>query len=152
MMNDIEKNKELIAKHPYLLPRYEWGDEPIEDYDYSYTLLDDMPDGWRKAFGEQMCGEITEVLKKYNYLNDYRVVQIKEKLASLRWYDNGAPEGAFEEINSIINKYECLSENTCIRCGKPATKMSLGWIDPYCDECAKELEKRGMRFKDIDKL
>lgn len=79
MTNNINKNKELIKKHPYLLPKYLWTDEPIEDYDYSFTLLDDMPDGWRKAFGEQMCDEITAVLKRYNFLNDYRIIEIKEK-------------------------------------------------------------------------
>lgn len=97
-----------------------------------------------------MCDEITAVLKRYNFLNDYRIIEIKEKYGSLRWYDNGAPEGAFEEIGKIIHKYENISERTCIRCGKPATKMSLGWISPYCNECAEILQKRGVRFKDID--
>ena len=145
-------NKDLIKKHPYLLPRHVWTDDPIEDYDYSFTLLDDMPEGWRKAFGEQMCDEITAVLKKYNFLNDYRVVQVKEKYGSLRWYDYGAPDGAFEEINKIIHKYEVLSAKTCINCGKPATKISLGWISPYSDECANLLQKRGVRFKNIDEF
>ena len=36
-MSDIEKNKELIKKYPFLLPRNVWTDKVPEDYDYSYT-------------------------------------------------------------------------------------------------------------------
>ena len=39
------------------------------------------------------------------------------------------------EIFEIIEKYENLSYHTCINCGKPATKISTGWICPYCDNC-----------------
>ena len=34
-----------------------------------------------------------------------------------------------------VDKYENLSYHTCINCGKPATKISTGWICPYCDNC-----------------
>ena len=98
----------------------------------SYTELDNMPDGWRKAFGIQMCKEIKNELKKYNYLYKYRIAQIKEKFGILRWYDNGSPDGC---VYPIINKYEDLSWRTCIVCGKPATKISKGWISPFCDNC-----------------
>ena len=30
---------------------------------------------------------------------------------------------------------------TCIVCGKPATKMSTGWISPYCDDCVNPNRK-----------
>lgn len=96
----------------------------------SYTELDAMPEGWRKAFGLQMCDEIKEALIKNNYLKQYRIIQIKEKFGTLRWYDAAAPE----EVYRIIDKYEDISEKTCIVCGKPATYISTGWISPYCDE------------------
>lgn len=98
----------------------------------TYTELDHMPTGWRKAFGIQMCKEIKKELIKYNYLYKYRIMQIKEKFGTLRWYDNGSPNGC---VNKIINKYENISYHTCIVCGKPATKISKGWISPYCDNC-----------------
>ena len=129
-------NKELIKRYPFLIPRNVFTDKIVIDLDaeeIEHTLLDEVPDGWRKAFGEQMCEEIREVLIAYDYLEKYRVVQIKEKFGQLRWYDNGAPREVFE----IINKYERLSEVTCIQCGKPATLISKGWISPYCDECVK---------------
>lgn len=31
-----------------------------------------------------------------------------------------------------------LCERTCIVCGEPATRMTRGWICPYCDECCPD--------------
>jgi hypothetical protein len=99
----------------------------------TYTELDAMPKGWRKCFGISMCKEIKASLKRHNYLKEYRITQIKEKWGGLRWYDAGAPE----EVYKIIQKYEYISARTCIMCGKPATKISIGYISPYCDDCYK---------------
>lgn len=97
-----------------------------------HTELDDMPEGWRKAFGLQMCEEIKqELLKTKGHIYDYRIDQIKEKYGGLRWYDHNTTKA----IQDIISKYEAISFRTCISCGKPATKMSKGWISPYCDDC-----------------
>lgn len=144
-----EKNKRLVEKHPYLIPTDEYTSKPLDNYDYSSTLLDDMPPGWKIAFGEQMCDEITEILKQYDYLDKYKVVQVKEKFGQLRWYDDGSlPDGVYGKINDVLMKYEHLSERTCVCCGKPATKMSTGWISPYCDECAAKV--RNCKFVPID--
>lgn len=97
----------------------------------TYTELDAMDTGWRKAFGIQMCKEIKIALKKHHYLYKYRITQIKEKYGSLRWYDAGAPE----EVYKIISKYEKISAKTCVICGKPAKYISKGWISPYCENC-----------------
>lgn len=99
----------------------------------TYTELDAMEPGWRKAFGIQMCKEIKKELKKYNFLYKYRITQIKEKFGELRWYDSGIPKDS--KIWDIIEKYSEISRKTCINCGKPATKISIGWISPYCDDC-----------------
>jgi hypothetical protein len=127
MKTTKKKNKELIAEYPFLLPRNRFTGEVDLDYNYAYTELDAMPEGWRKAFGEQMCKEIKNALGKN--LNNYRIMQIKEKFGSLRWYDNGATE----KVNRIISKYEILSAVTCIECGEPATRVTKGWISPFCD-------------------
>ena len=136
-----QRNKELIEKYPFLLPRNAWTGEPIEDYDYSYTELDNMPTGWRIAFGEQLCAELMEALG--DDVKDYFIEQIKEKYGELRWYSNWGSE----KIYDIIDKYTHLSRRICIKCGAPATKISLGWISPYCDECAKTMKGN---FKSID--
>lgn len=129
------KNKKLCKRYPFLIIRDWRTDKPM---DYDFTYLDDMPEGWRKAFGKQMCEEIREVLIKGNYLYDYRIAQIKSKWAELRWYDEGTPESIYKELQDVIDKYTELSRKTCICCGRPATKLSCGWIDPFCTECAEK--------------
>lgn len=145
----VRKNRELIEKYPFLAVKdYDCDSDSYfipEDYDYDFTWLDDMPDGWRTAFGEQLCQELKDALDEYNYTDEYIIVQIKEKFGGLRIYDNGIPVGC--RAHDIIRKYEGISYDTCIRCGKPATKMSLGWICPYCYDCAEELK---LRCEDIN--
>ena len=124
----------LCGKYPFLIPRYEWSGEILKDYDYTSTYLDDMPVGWRKAFGEMMCEEIKQELVRCNYLNEYKILQIKEKWGFLHWYDNGTPIGC--KVQEIIDKYSVLSENICIICGKPDVPIiGSGWICPYCKKC-----------------
>ena len=133
-MDKVQKNKELIERYPFLMPRNLWTNEISENYDFSHTYLDDMPDGWRNAFGEEMCEEILEELISTNTLETYRIIQVKEKFGSLRWYDEGGSDRIFWEI---VPKYAARSMQTCIHCGKPATKKSTGWISPWCDACAE---------------
>lgn len=135
----IEKNKALVEEFPFLLPRNRWTDEVPEGYDYSYTELDNMPDGWRSAFGLQMCKELKEILEKAGALTSYRITDIKEKYAILRWYDNGVPVQAETEYLAWQSKFVNLSKGTCIKCGAKATKMSVGYISPYCSECASNM-------------
>jgi len=129
------KKVELIADKQYNF-RYKlltWIDEKILDNIFilpTYTELDAMEPGWRKAFGIQMCKDIRKQLLKEGNLFKYRILQIKEKWGELCWYDAHSST----EIYKIIEKYEEISRNICIICGKPATKMSTGWICPYCDE------------------
>ena len=114
----------------------DWIDTKVLDKIFflpSYTELDTMDSGWRKAFGIQMCKEIKAELKKHKFLYKYRIVQIKEKFGGLRWYDAGIPKDS--KIWDIIDKYTQISYKTCVVCGKPATKISKGWICPYCDDC-----------------
>ena len=139
--------KKLCKRYPFLTIR-DWDDKPLS---FNFTYLDDMPSGWKRAFGIDMCEDIRQVLVKANYLYDYRVGQVKEKYGTLRWYDYGAPSSIFRELQDVIDKYEELSYRTCIRCGRPATKISLGWISPFCDECAEKLSDR-IKFKEIDNV
>lgn len=141
------RNKELCERYPFLIPRNRWTGKILWEYPrsswfyvrpYTFTELDAMPTGWRKAFGIQMCEEIKNVLIKGKYLHDYRVVQVKSKWAELRWYDDGAPSSIYHELQDVIDKYTELSRKTCICCGRPATKLSCGWIDPFCTKCAEK--------------
>ncbi len=129
-----EYNRRLAESYPFLIPRHQGADEPPGDYDYSWTELDAMPDGWRSAFGEQMCEEIRRELLREGGLDEYRVFQIKEKFGSLRWYDNSHSE----TLRRIVSKYEDRSTHTCIRCGNPASRSTSGRIAPLCDSCVPE--------------
>lgn len=149
-----EENRKLCERFPFLTPwnRFSgklitecmdgekgyWPGSPekIPEYDWSYTELDDMPDGWRKAFGMQMCEEIREALVEDGDLNRWRIEQLKEKYGSMRLYDNGTKVGS--RIPAIIDKYERMSERICVSCGKPATRITKGWICPYCDDCCPD--------------
>lgn len=140
------KYKRICKRYPFLIIRNWKTDKPIE---YPYTYLDDMPYGWRRAFGKQMCEEIRKVLIKGRYLYNYRVAEVKEKFGGLRWYDDGAPSSISRELQDIIDKYEELSYSTCICCGRPATKISKNWISPFCDRCAGKLSNR-VEFKEME--
>ena len=136
-MDKREYNKQLIEQYPFLMPYNIWTGKPIDDYDYEYIWLDDMPDGWRNAFGLQMCEELKQALLEEGgekLLSEYKIIQIKEKFGYLRWYDSWTTN----KVQDIVCKYEDLSARTCISCGKPATKISHGWICPWCDNCASE--------------
>lgn len=125
------KNKELIERYPFLQPRNVWTDKVPEDFDYSYTRLDEIPNGWRMAFGLELCEELRIALIEENYLDKFRFSQIKEKYGRLCLYNFGASE----RVHAILRKYEKLSETVCIVCGAPATRITRGWISPFCDNC-----------------
>lgn len=110
-----------------------------------YTHLDSLPKGWRKIIGIQLCKELkAQIINEFGWkhLFKYKVLQVKEKYGSLRWYDSNTSSA----ILDIIDKYEDLSYNTCCNCGKPATKLSKGWICPYCDDCV-QLNKQYIDLK-----
>ena len=97
----------------------------------SFTMYDLMPKGWKNAFGEQYLKDFKAVLKKTGTLRYWKIYDIKEKYGTLRTASNFYNE----EVYKVVLKYENLSMQYCIECGKPATVVSDGWICPYCDNC-----------------
>ena len=145
-----QENNELLEKYPWLYPVSEYTGKPLENYDYSFTWMDDIPLGWNIAFGKQMVEELGALLEKYNYQGEYSICQIKEKFGGLRWYDNGFPTEGYEEYKEWLDKYEELSFKTCIDCGKPAKYFTRGWITPICEDCAKEYEYTEKQLSPIE--
>lgn len=132
-------NKELIEKYPWLQIRNVWTGELVEPENYEFTWLDDLPNGWRKAFGSKMVKELDKILRKANYQNQYQITQIKEKYGVLCWYDNGVPTGTSKEYDKWLAKYEELSKHICLVCGKPGEiDYTQYWLIPLCDEHRKE--------------
>lgn len=111
---------------------------------YGSTELDFLPQGWKKAFGIDICKDLKACFKKTkNKKFRYSIAQIKEKWGSLRWYDNGVPQDISKEYEEIIKKYEEISKNTCILCGKYAIIINnKGWFEPICNNCQKEMKKK----------
>lgn len=119
--------------------RNRWSGEIPEEWNYEFTELDDMPPGWRIAFGIQMLEEIREELIKNNCLDSFRITQIKEKYGGLRFYVYGAPSAVYK----IIDKYEGLSYHVCQFCGAPAeVENSWGWIMTWCENCKEKITNR----------
>lgn len=71
-------NNELVKEYPWLKIRNVWTGQEI-DNDNEFTWFDDLPQGWRIAFGKELIEELDQILRKANYQNDYRIAQIKEK-------------------------------------------------------------------------
>lgn len=131
--------KELINRYPWL-NAYHFGylyicGDVDEDYRKEFDgdcLLLDLPKGWVKSFGVDLCEEIKVALEKANISpNDYKIQQIKEKYGAMRLY----AVGGNDEIDQIIDKYEDISARTCCNCGKPAKYITKGWITPFCEDC-----------------
>lgn len=144
-----DENKKLIEEYPFLLPRVAWTDEVIANYDYEYTVLDMLPDGWRLAFGNEMLKELREILVKGNCLDSYRIVEIKEKFGALRWYSTGYDDDLYEKIRDWENKYERMSARYCINCGKPTKYRTLDYILYLCEECIETEKAKGNGFVDL---
>ena len=119
-----------------------------------YCLYYDIPSGWRNAFGMQLCKDMKHSLlytyireENISYKNIFKyiiayckgikllyglqITQIKEKFGTLRIYVSHGTN----DLHKVIDRYEHLSYNTCINCGKPAEYISNGWISPYCETC-----------------
>lgn len=143
----MNTEKELIEKYPFLQPRNVWTDEIPDNYDYNYCLLkDEIPPGWWERFGIAYCEDLKDILNKYNYLNEFRFVQCKEKYGGLRAYNNGAPE----EWNAHEHAWEYISEHTCVKCGEfPVPMRFYWWISPYCDYHAFELSAGNKKEIDV---
>lgn len=92
------RNKRLLKRYPFLAPCKRWGDTK---YDYTYTEIDMLDTGWRKAFGYLLLEDLKDVLIKANFLHQFRFTEIKEKWGALRLDCNGAPR----EVYDVLSKY-----------------------------------------------
>lgn len=149
MSNEMNRAKWLVSKYPFLRIKdnsvYPWlNTEKVEE-----TWLDDLPEGWFNAFCIEMCDELLAALGKY--VNDFIIIQVKEKYGSMvvyaRWSDKERTEEEQKALNKvsdtvydILYKYMDLSYHTCVRCGQEATEYSSPWVLPFCSECFEEWE------------
>lgn len=121
----------------------DWYNDILTALNAKMWEADFLPEGWTDTFIPEMKKELAIALG--SYVDDFTVFQIKEKYGALRIYwswadreytDDEAKDliGLYKEIETIIRKYERISEKTCVVCGKEATKMTTGWVMPVCNE------------------
>ena len=121
----------LCLKYPFWRMRNIWTGKSAG---YMYTWYDDIPKGWRKAFGKQLSKDLKTALKKNGELFSFRFSQIKEKWGELCLYN----EGGSKEILDLISYYEHLSICYCINCGRPARYISNGYVGYWCEKCGRK--------------
>ena len=139
-------NKALCDRYPFLIPRHVWTDKVFWLHKpYDYTLAEDFPKGWWKAFGIQLCEELREECIKHDYLHQLRLTQIKEKYAELRIYFGLIPVGC--RVHDIVDDYSALSGNICEYCGRPDTAMIMwgGWYTTICEDCYNKIQRRNQQ-------
>ena len=140
------KNKKLVKKYYWLVPRNCFTGKPLADYDYSFIEWG-WSDGWDKAFGNMFMKELGEEIKRIGQ-KDFQILQIKEKYGRCCCYTSGTSKKAFR----IIGKYESLSQNICYFCGRPDVPITnAGWILPMCKNCYEKKWRRGskLEYEDI---
>ena len=135
------KNRKLCKKYPFLIPWRGWKKDRYGDYRevygwkrgerFSYIMWDFWPRGWNKTIAPLMLEELGEVVKRVQFPKECHVLDGKEKWGRLELYFSGP-----DEAQRIIDKYETISQNVCVRCGKPDVwVINSGWICPICFEC-----------------
>jgi hypothetical protein len=140
-----EEAKEWVKKYPFL--RFKNNDccpwQNTEEVKSCWMF--DLPVGWY-GIGAQMCDELMTALGKY--ADDFVILQLKEKFNEIRLYygwadreytdeESDEMHALYDGIENVIRKYAEISYNTCVVCGKPATKVTYDYIAGYCDECYK---------------
>jgi hypothetical protein len=136
--------KEWIDKYPFLRIK-DASCTYYEENTDEVCWLNDIPLGWVKGFGKEMCDELLEALGEY--VNDFIIIQMKEKFAMIRiywrWDDKDDSDAVCEELNrltsaveNIISKYAAISRQTCYICGtQDASMIYDAWVLPMCMEC-----------------
>lgn len=142
----IEKNKELLAKWPFLEKRNIFSGEGYEgEARYYRTNYDDWNGtGWEqiwKTFIVKLA-KLWENLPDEDFKKRFQIWDTKEKYGTLRV----SLPGYTEEMGELVSSLRDTSRYTCISCGKQPKDSrgnriiwtSKGWICPYCKKCAKE--------------
>lgn len=186
----------LCTRYPFLAPRNRFTGEVIafsneHFYERRFTTreddflpedlipkkgwseLSDLDRGWRKAFGVEICEDIRTVLLAAggeHALESYRIVEIKEKFGSMRWYStfdaddlptsgprleaigaNGFRTGSGIDSDpwkwlSFVEEFYCaLAGFICIFCGGVENvRRTRPWVLPVCP-CSERWGEEGAR-------
>ena len=131
------KNFFLCTKYPFL-KYHDWTGGFIG---YKFTWYDEIPEGWRIAFGRQFLKDLVNALRedkipKYKWRKALYFGEIKEK-----WGRLTISASTTHSVYDVLNKYEDLSMKYCIHCGKTVSYRTKGWVTFICKDCAQRLYK-----------
>lgn len=134
----------MCGEYPFLIPRdpsdgHRLTDDKMfwdaisasDEYNFETTLLDDLPAGWKKAFGESLCLYLKDALEQSGNFDDYVVYNAGRRLGRLLWVDNCNDD----RVRSVIDRYADMSAETCCVCGERADVFSVSERMPYCRSC-----------------
>lgn len=97
-------------------------------------------DGW--CVGKGWHSLIEECIKELNVIcecENYEIIDIKEKLGSLRISLSSNDKSILKECYKIIYKYEDISKNVCEECGcSGKIRSDLDRTSTLCEEHYKE--------------
>jgi hypothetical protein len=125
-----ELEQELINIAPYMFRYKGWNDPKKSLICFGFAC----GDGWFNL----LKNLITE-LKQLDVNKEIRIMQVKEKYGSLRFYESELPEYLFSDFYKILLKYEKQSEETCEKCGGSGKIIGTTWLKCLCKTCTEEL-------------
>lgn len=118
MYEKSEANKALCDTLP-------WSDRPV------WRGID-CGDGWLPII-ERLDARLREIS------SDYRVVQVKEKFGTLRYYTDGFKGETWDAYANAVRQAEAESAVTCEVCGSAGVlDTELRWIRTLCPEHSRE--------------
>jgi hypothetical protein len=119
---------EIIKKYPEL-----FGEPP---YDPQKTLICfglEVSEKWLPTL-DRGFQQMSDIVKREK-LDDFRIVQVKEKFGGLRVYSRYS----IDEIDKIIERMEDEVETICEKCGSLEGKWRTdGWMRVTCDKCEEK--------------
>jgi len=120
-----------------------WTDKLTYNYPLMFVdrwALPTVLEGWHPIV-ERVCAFIA----KHDLNNEVKVVQVKEKLAGLRfyYYIKDTSSELYTNIEEVVRAAEIEASKTCEYCGAPGKMVGKGWVKTMCEPCAlKAFKKR----------
>ena len=109
---------------------------PLYGIKLKFPFSFDVDDGWFDLI-YQLSKDIQRVIDNTpdHSLDDFVILQIKEKFGGLRYY-----VGAYtREIGDLIDEVEKKADHTCEICGKEGKLSSrAGWYKTVCKKCGQK--------------
>lgn len=134
-----ENTKKIIAECPIIFADMKKRSTPVLPIHFGI----ECGDGWFDILRD-LCTRVNQVLMTFSEeeRSDVRVIQIKEKYGTLRFYMSHY----ITEIEDAIDEASKLSGKTCEQCGAPGALRGTVWIYAACDEHTRK-EDRGIERK-----